>query len=363
MDTKDITRQYIDALKEIIDIDVAYSGSEEIILRGAFNNPFGITETQLLKLISYLPGKPEIVSLQPKVVIRIQMSGKVGVKKIPWLNIILFVLTLISTIIVGASYDGVDFISKPEMFWQNPLKIITAGIPFSFSLLAILLFHEFGHYIASRRHGVNVSLPYFLPFPNIIGTLGAVIRSKSPFITRKQLFDVGAAGPLSGIVVAIPIVIWGLAHPRFIPETTDITGLITLGDSLLFSFINIIVQPPTPDGYMAVLHPVAFAGWVGFLVTMLNLMPIGQLDGGHILYAMFGKTQHKIARLSFFVLLALSFLWLGWIFWGLFCLILIRANHPPTVMDDIPLDRKRMLIGYICIIVFILCFMPTPFIE
>jgi membrane-associated protease RseP (regulator of RpoE activity) len=363
MDIREVTRQHIEALKGVVDIDVAYSGSEDIIFRGVFSNPLGATETQLLNRISFLPGKPEIVSLQPKVVIRIHMPGKIGAKKIPWLNIILFMLTLISTIIVGASYDGVDFVSKPEMFWKNPLKIITAGIPFSFSLLAILLFHEFGHYIASRRHDVKVSLPYFLPFPNIIGTLGAVIRSKSPFINRKQLFDVGATGPLSGMVIAIPIVIWGLAHPRFIPETTDITGLIMLGDSILFSFINILVQPPIPEGYVAVLHPVAFSGWVGFLVTMLNLMPIGQLDGGHILYAMFGKTQHKIAHTSFFVLLALSFLWLGWIFWGLFCLILIRPHHPPTVMDDIPLDRKRMLIGYICIIVFILCFMPTPFIE
>lgn len=361
MDTRELSKEYVDALRGFVDIDVVYSGGEDIILRGTFSYPLGLTETQLINRITYLPGKAEIVSLQPRVVIRIQIPGIVGVKKIPWLNIILFVLTLISTIVVGAGFEGIDFVSEPEMFWKNPLKIIVAGIPFSFSLLAILLFHEFGHYIASRRHDVKVSLPYFLPFPNIIGTLGAVIRSKSPFITRKQLFDVGAAGPLSGIVIAIPITIWGLAHPRFIPEITDITGLIMLGDSLLFSFINMIVQPPTPKGLIAVLHPVAFAGWVGFLVTMLNLMPIGQLDGGHILYAMFGKTQHKIARISFFILLALSFLWLGWIFWGLFCLILIRAHHPPTVMDDIPLDKKRMQIGYICVIVFILCFMPTPF--
>ena len=357
----DITRQYIDSLNGLIDIDVIYGSKRDVLLRGSFCSSIEGTETDILNRISTLPGKAEIISIKPRVVIRVQMPGIIAPNKIPWLNVILFVLTLFSTIIVGAANAGVDFLAEPDMFWKDPAKIILAGIPFSFSLLGILLFHEFGHYIASRIHGVKVTLPYFIPFPNFIGTMGAVIRSRSPFITRKQLFDVGAAGPLSGMIIAVPVVIWGLAHPNFIPETTDLAGLMYLGDSLLFTFISMFFHPPTPEGYIAVLSPVAFAGWVGFLVTMLNLLPIGQLDGGHILYAMFGKKQHTIAYISLLALVALSFLWVGWIIWAFLGLFLIKPPHPPTVLDDLPIDRKRMLIGYICIVVFILCFIPTPF--
>ena len=358
-----LTEQYIDSLKGLIEIDVIYGGKQDVLLRGSFCSPIKGTEIDILNRISALSGKSEVISIKPRVVIRVQMPGEIKPNKLPWLNIILFVLTLFSTIIVGAGNAGVDFITEPDLFWTDPLKIILAGIPFSFSLLGILLFHEFGHYIASRIHGVKVTLPYFIPFPNLIGTMGAVIRSKSPFITRKQLFDVGAAGPLSGMVIAVPVVIWGLTHPNFISETADLTGLFYLGDSLLFSFISMFSHPPTPEGYIAVLSPVAFAGWVGLLVTMINLLPIGQLDGGHILYAMFGKRQHKIAYISLLALVALSFLWVGWIIWALLGLFVMKPPHPPTVLDDLPIDKKRMAIGCICILVFILCFIPTPFME
>jgi len=361
MTYNDITRHYIASLKGLIDIDVIYGSKRDVLLRGSFCSSIESTEANILKRISALPGKAEIISIEPRVVIRVQMPGIIAPNKIPWLNVILFVLTLFSTIIVGAANAGIDFFSDPDIFWTDPVKIILAGIPFSFSLLGILLFHEFGHYIASRIHGVKVTLPYFIPFPNFIGTMGAVIRSKSPFITRKQLFDVGAAGPLSGIVIAIPVVMGGLAHPNILPETTDLAGLIRFGDSLLVTFISMFFHPPIPEGYIAVASPVAFAGWVGLFVTMLNLLPIGQLDGGHILYAMFGNRQHKIAYISLLALVALSFLWIGWIFWAFLGLFLIKPPHPPTVLDDLPIDRKRMLIGYICIIVFILCFIPTPF--
>ncbi|MCD6163451.1 MAG: site-2 protease family protein [candidate division Zixibacteria bacterium] len=355
-----LVKSYIESLKGLVEVDVVYGSKRDIILQGRFSSLIGGSEFDILNRIAMLPGKPEIICVEPKVVVRITMPGKVSIRKVPWLNIVLFILTLFSTLLVGAGNAGTDFVNNPEMFWTDPWKIILAGMPFSFPLLGILLFHEFGHYIASRLHNVKVSLPYFIPFPNIIGTMGAVIRSKSPFITRIQLFDVGAAGPLAGMVVAIPVVIWGLAHPVFITETPDISGLFYLGDSLLFTLISWLVHPPTPDGYIAVLSQTAFAGWVGFLVTMLNLLPIGQLDGGHVMYAMFGKIQRKIAYAALLALVVLSFYWTGWILWALLGFFLIKPAHPPTVLDEIPLDKRRMAIGYLCIVVFVLCFMPVP---
>jgi membrane-associated protease RseP (regulator of RpoE activity) len=355
MDNNQLTNLYLTALNGLVDVDVIYGGPEEIIIKGALVNPLLTTESYLQGLLAALPGQAEIILLQAKIVIKVRPPGVVSGRKIPWLNIGLFVLTLFSTIIVGASINHSEAYS---LILKSPLLVIRWGIPFSFSLLAILLCHEFGHYFMSRKHGVKVTLPYFIPFPNFIGTMGAVIRSKSPFITRNQLLDVGAAGPLSGMIVAIPILIWGLAHPQFIPiqPTHD---MMTLGDSLLFSFINGLVAPSTPSGFMPVLHPVAFAGWVGFLVTMLNLMPIGQLDGGHIVYALFGKIQHKIAYVFLFIILGLSIIWYGWLVWIVLG-FLIKPAHPPTVLDDMPLDRRRKIIGYICIVVFILCFIPAP---
>ncbi len=346
-------------LRDIIDIDVIYTSASATIIKGQLIEGVDFGEMGLRNTLDRLPYKVEILSLRPKAVLRFRNPTRPVLFRIPWLNIVLFLLTLVSTIVVGSGFEQTNAFSDPRMFIEDPWRIIKAGMPFSFSLLGILLFHEFGHYIVSRKHGVDVSLPYFIPAPTMIGTMGAVIRSKSPFITRKQLFDVGAAGPIGGLLVAIPAIIWGLAHPRFIPEVQDMSGLVMLGDSLLFSLIDKLVAVQAPPGYMALLHPVAFAGWVGLLVTMLNLLPIGQLDGGHILYAMFGKAQHKIALGAIAGLLMLSFLWTGWIVWAILGIVM-RPAHPPTVMDELPLDKKRKMLGYLCIVIFILCFIPAP---
>ena len=360
-----LINDYIASLKDIIEVDVVYGGGYDILLRGVFMGAGKASELEILNRIRHLPGKAEIAGLEPRVVIRLQLPGRIKTRRWPWMNIILFLLTVVTTLIMGAAQAGVDFIERPEILWKQPMEIIMNGGPFSISLLAILLFHEFGHYTASRIHGVKVTLPYFIPFPTIIGTMGAVIRLKSPFISRKQLFDVGAAGPLAGMVIAIIVTIWGMKNSTFIPDTKDISGLMfldgSLGKSLLYSFITWLSQPSPPPGYIAMLNPVAFAGWVGFLVTMLNLLPIGQLDGGHIIYAMFGKLQHKVAYFILMALVALSFWWMGWIIWAFLGFIFIKAKHPPTILDEIPLDKKRMALGYLCIIVFILCFMPIPF--
>jgi membrane-associated protease RseP (regulator of RpoE activity) len=361
--SNELIKSYIETLKDLVEIDVIYGSKDDVLLRGNLISPFRPSKIDILNKIAYLPGKAEVLVTEPKVVVRVRPPGEAIARKIPWLNIVLFLLTLALTLIAGAVYAGVDFISKPQIFWQDPLSLIIAGMPFSFSLLGILLFHEFGHYTASRLHGVKVTYPYFIPFPNPLGTMGAFIRLKSPFINRKQLLDVGAAGPLAGMIVAIPLAIWGFAHPTFVPEHSNMLGLFSRGDSLLLNGIISLVQPSAPEGFIAVMNPVAFAGWVGFFVTMLNLLPIGQLDGGHIVYAMFGKYQTKITYVVMFVMAILSFWWIGWLVWIFLGLVLVKVKHPPTMLDEIPLDKKRLAIGYFCLLLFILCFIPIPFLE
>ncbi|MBN1572871.1 MAG: site-2 protease family protein [Deltaproteobacteria bacterium] len=272
------------------------------------------------------------------------------------LNIVLFVLTVITTLFAGASfYVGLWDILK------EPAKLLL-GVPFSISILSILLAHEMGHYITSRRNRVDVSLPYFIPAPTLFGTLGAVIKMRSPIAKKNTLFDIGAAGPIAGLVVAIPVVVLGLAKSKFVDIPaggSDEIGLI-FGDSILFSVISKAVLGKTPEGQYIWLHPIGFAGWVGFLVTALNLMPIGQLDGGHIAYAVFGRRQRYVARGFLLVLIFMGVVFYpGWLIWAIL-LILIGIDHPPIMDGDIPLDKKRVAVGILTFLIFILTFIPNP---
>ena len=204
-------------------------------------------------------------------------------------HILLFIVTLFTTTLAGAMME-VD----PRLpFWPQLYK----GLPFSLTLLTILLFHEFGHYCMARKHWVDATLPYFIPAPPpfILGTFGAVIKMRSPVSTKRALFDIGVAGPLSGVIVAIPAIIVGLRLSE-IRAVSELKGGLTLGSSLLFSLLSRVSVGSVPDGYDIVLHSVAFAGWIGLLVTMINLLPVGQLDGGHVTYAVLGRGWHaKIA--------------------------------------------------------------------
>jgi membrane-associated protease RseP (regulator of RpoE activity) len=292
-------------------------------------------------------------------VVRMRTAEAVERIRFPWVNLILFLLTGITTILAGALQEDVGFITNPGILLHNPLAVIRAGLPFSLSLLAILLFHEFGHYTAARLHKVNVTLPYFIPAPTLLGTFGAFIRSKSAFMNKKQLLDVAAAGPLAGLVISIIVLVIGMGSSSFVPLQNHGGTDMYFGGSVLHKLIVYLIKGPTPSGYVFLPSSIAFAGWVGLLVTMFNLLPIGQLDGGHIMYALFGKYQKYLAYVAMLGLLALSFLWSGWAIW-LFISILLKPAHPPTLMDDIPIGRGRRLAGYLSIIAFILCFMPTP---
>ncbi len=273
-------------------------------------------------------------------------------KKIPYLHIILFVITFLSTMTAGALQQGVNIIEQPRGIFE--------GLPFAVSLMAILLFHEFSHYIASKKHRTNATLPYFIPAPSLIGTFGAFIKMKSPIITRRALIDIGASGPIAGFIIAVIACIIGLSLSS-IDSIPPEQGFLTLGESILFSLLAKIILGTPPENYSIILHPVAFAGWIGLFVTSLNLIPVGQLDGGHILYAVIGGRHRQTSIFFIGVLIILGiFLWMGWLVWAALLLIL-GVKHPPVIYWEIPLDKKRSIASLCTLIIFIITFIPEPF--
>ena len=305
-----------------------------------------------------------------------------------WVNILFFVLTFLSVLFTGAlfSYQG----SLPHNITET-LRFIASGLPFAVSLLAILLAHEFGHYLAGRYHKTMVTLPYFIPFPfSYFGTMGAFIQLKEPPKNWRVMLDIGIAGPLAGLIVAVPILLLGLFMSPLdtIPFHLQ-NGQIFEGNSLLYLLLKYIVHGeflPKPFNYLGVepiiywvkyvftgmpiprggvdvtLHPVAWAGWAGLLVTAINLIPAGQLDGGHLIYVLFGKRASRLIPFVLIGLLGLGFVWYGWWIWAFLILILGRFYAEP--LDQITkLDPRRKLVAILGIIVFILVFIPVPLIE
>ena len=278
------------------------------------------------------------------------------IPKIPRVHWILFLLTVFTTLLAGAIMEGAQIL-------DNPLDLIK-GVPFSFTLMFILGTHEFGHYYYAQKHKVDASLPFFIPAPPflfLIGTFGAFIKIKSPIYRKDALLQIGAAGPIAGFIIAVPALILGLFLSDIV-EKSDFQGALILGDSILMKILTWVTHPDLMESQDIMLHPIAFAGWIGLLVTMLNLLPIGQLDGGHVAYAMLGEKQKLIGQAAFILLVPLSFLSINWLVWGLLLLLLMRTvKHPPIQDIHIPLSESDKRIGYICLLIFILCFIPAPF--
>ena len=266
---------------------------------------------------------------------RVLPAAMVERKSRVWLHLLLFALTVVTTTVMG-------------------------GWVYSVSLLTILTAHEFGHYFAARYHRVTATLPYFIPFPSFLGTLGAVIRISSYIPSRRALFDIAAAGPIAGLVVAIPLSIIGVAVSEHVPAGGQ-DGAIVLGDPLLFRAIEWVLFGARDEGAELFLHSVAFAGWVGLFVTALNLLPISQLDGGHISYALFGRKSRLIAGLAF-VGLALVTLSHGYHYSVMLILLwFMGIKHPPTLNDSLQLGRGRRIVGIALAVIFVLSFTPSPF--
>lgn len=271
------------------------------------------------------------------------------------LHLLLLVATVATTIVAGAIQQGVDPFATPGLLYR--------GIPFSFTLLLILGSHEMGHYLVSRRHRLDVTLPFFIPappIPFIIGTFGAFIKIRSPIQDKQALLDVGCAGPLIGVAIAIPVTLAGL----LLSQTTGMDSgqeMVVLGEPLLYQFLSWLIFGSLSPETNVLLHPVAFAGWIGMLVTSLNLIPVGQLDGGHVSYALFPQFHRYVSLgcLGLLLVCGLVF-WYGWLMWAVL-LAFLGWRHPPPFHDWVPLDGRRKFLGFVTILVFILTFSPAPF--
>lgn len=273
----------------------------------------------------------------------------------PRTNIILFLLTVVSTLVAGS---GAFLTFNP---FVEPRRVLE-GVPFAFTLLAILGTHEFGHYFTARMYGASVSLPYFIPAPPpfLFGTLGAIIRMRSPARDRNSLFDIAAAGPLAGLVVALPALWLGLSWSKVgaLPAGES----VVFGDSLLMRFMTWLVFGRLPSGHDVFVHPVALAGWVGLFVTALNLIPVGQLDGGRIAYALFGARHRQVSVATFCALLALGAVTgsANWFVWAFLLLFVMGFQHQPPLDDLSPLSPGRYAVGVACLILLVLLIPPVP---
>lgn len=282
--------------------------------------------------------------------------------------LVLFGLTLVSTFLAGGFFFGSDTFDRlrslPVLGWP------VSGTPFAVTLLAILGVHELGHYFTARHHGASVSLPYFIPFPPIpipglgilptFGTLGAIIRMRSLARDRNALFDIAAAGPLAGLLVAIPALILGLQWSRVVPAVGD-HGFGGFGHSLLTQLF-VYLRFGSTTGLSVITHPMADAAWVGCFVTALNLVPVGQLDGGRIAYALSAKRHRTFGRIAWMVLVALGIYTgaINWFFWAALIFFLVGFDHSPPLDDLTPLTLGRRLLGVACLLLTILLIPPIP---
>lgn len=301
----------------------------------------------------------------------------------PRTNLLLFLLTILSVLLAGELYD-----------YSGPLTLrglivnLPRGLPFAVSLLAILTAHEFGHYLVARHHKTEVTLPFFIPFPgSVFGTMGAFIQMKSPPRNRRTMADIALAGPLAGLAVAIPVLLIGLAISPVerLPLAAQ-TGTVLEGNSILYLLAKWVVKGellPAPVSYEGtapalywlryvltglpapfggrdvILSPVAWAGWAGLLVTALNLIPAGQLDGGHLMYVLLGGRVRRLWPFLVGALALMGFLWQGWWLWAALLFVLGRTHAEP--LDGItPLDRRRRLLAFVGLLMFVLVFMPVP---
>jgi membrane-associated protease RseP (regulator of RpoE activity) len=282
-----------------------------------------------------------------------------------WLHALLLLLTIGSTTTAGALHYAsfiYEFSARP-IDWQWGLLL--QGFWYSGTLIGILGAHEMGHYLLCRRYNVDASLPYFIPLPPVIfltGTLGAVIRIREAFPTRKVLFDIGVAGPIAGFVVLVPAVFYGMSLSTVVPEPTQ-GSMLFLGEPLLFKIATWVVVGPVKDGYTVNIHPMVFAAWFGMLATAINLLPFGQLDGGHITYATLGRWSVPISIATVGITIAMTFVTVSWLLMTLVMLVMLfmlGPRHPRVIYEHEPVGIGRNLIAVFALIMFILCFTPVP---
>jgi membrane-associated protease RseP (regulator of RpoE activity) len=282
-----------------------------------------------------------------------------------WLHLVLFLLTVASTLMVGADHFAGfygDFGTRTVDL--SATALLLSGLWYSASILAILGAHEFGHYYACRYYGVDASLPFFLPAPlPLTGTLGAFIRIRQPIPGKRELFDIGIAGPIAGFMVAVPVLLVGMGLSRVTALPGNTNGFVELGEPLLFKAVAWLYWGTPPDGYSINMHPMAFAAWFGMLATALNLFPIGQLDGGHISYAVLGRKSTIVTLGTVGALIALTFVSTSWLVWTALTVVMLLTfgpRHPRTIDEHVPLDKARLWLALFALVMFVVCFTPAP---
>ena len=348
------------AIKAVMDVRFAEEDGGVLIFRGRLREPaaavyaklkhaLGVEFTPLLQADEQF-GAAILLAPEPVESAVAEQYAR------PWVNGLLFVLTVITTTWAGAAHQGVDLLREPGRF--------SVGLPYALGLLAILLVHELGHYFMARHHRIRVTLPYFIPVPFALGTFGAFIKMRSPAENRRALFDVAVAGPLAGLVIAIPALLIGLHSSVIVTEPVAgmMHGGTSIGSSMLLAFLaKLSLGTELLDGHVLQLSPLAFAGWLGLMVTALNLLPIGQLDGGHIAHAMFGRRAgDTIGSVAMWTLLLLGlFVWPGLLTWAIIVFFLAGRGAPP--LDDLtPLSPARRCLGYVAFTILALILTPLP---
>ena len=306
-----------------------------------------------------------------------------ALRNYPALHLVLFLAALGSAIVAGGFLAGIDvldtrFAQIGGSWFPVPTRVrvaeLTAGLPFALTFVGILLGHELGHYFAARRHRVPVSLPYFIPFPpyfSLVGTLGAFIRIRGLIPCRAVLFDIGIWGPAVSFLLSVPVLLIGLRLSEVLPGGEGglypflvhfLTEPVWIGSSALLQASAALTVPGFESGQAVLLHPLAFAGWLGIFVTALNLLPLGQLDGGHILYALAGSRQRAVAQAFLLLMVPLGFIWWGWWLWGGVVLLIGRGRvaHPPVANEEAPLGRGRAILAWASFALLLISFSPAP---
>lgn len=364
----------------------AYSLRRGMIYRGRIEDRFAADRPRLHRVLEAAPGSYRLRDVDGRLYATLRVGGTPGWRVWLWANLALLGLTGVTALAAGAdlsSPEPTGFAVLPFRFlidsatrvvlgeWRvvagtyvpRFLQVMATGAPYAAALLFVLMAHELGHYLAARRHDIDATLPFFIPAPFFFGTLGAIIRMRSPIPDRRVLFDVGVAGPLAGVAAGVLVSIVGLRMSSYGPPGTCSTGPIVLQHSLLFQWLARLVMGPPLGDHCIHLHPVAVAGWFGLFITFLNLMPIGQLDGGHVMYALLGRAQRYLGLAAVAAILAMGLRFPGWLMLALLVLTVLGVKHPPVMDESVRPGAGRLLIGLLVVLLFLGLFIIEPVIP
>jgi len=389
-DTED--RPFVDYLAPF-EAFQAYGLRGGTIYRGRVRPEFARDREALRQLLDAAPGTHRLENIDGRLYLTLRTYHGPRPRQRLWLHITLLLIAIVTIVGAGADLsrmygrDSPAHDDKTQLhpfefalesmarvldgkteeisayLWPDFANYMARGIPYAVALLFVLLSHEMGHFVAARRYGVDATLPFVIPAPFLFGTLGAIIKMRSPIAHRRSLFDIGAAGPIAGLVASVVVCVIGLSMSSYVPESTMIGQPFRFGTSVMYRGLARLAMgpPPTAPGvHVLNLDPVAIAGWFGLFVTFLNLMPLGQLDGGHICYALLGRRQRYVGYAAFALLVGMGYLFVGWLVLAALVLLLLRIKHPPVMDESVRLGPVRTAVGIVIIILFLLMFVPVP---